>query len=213
VEDFIESQKPKPKEEEQKEKGEKKLNEKESNNNEKEKNEQKDNIIELNKDKNDINENNNEKKVVSDIKKEETIFDSMIKELSCKVLEKSHLNNKDIKVTIRNPKIFGKGFSTHVTYEVFTEPSCWTVRRRYNDFILLKQLLNKYYPRTLIPPLPEKRSGKKRFNGNFIERRMKFLQLFINDIIKDETFKANEALTVFLNYDRFADKVKGNIWL
>ena len=135
----------------------------------------------------------------------------MIKELSCKVLEKSHLNNKDIKVTIRNPKIFGKGFSTHVTYEVFTEPSCWTVRRRYNDFILLKQLLIKYYPRTLIPPLPEKRSGKKRFNGNFIERRMKFLQLFINDIIKDENFKANEALTIFLNYNdhaQFEKKMK-----
>ena len=213
VEDFIESQKPKPKEEEPKEKGEKEkeLNEKESNNNEKEKNEQKDNIIGLNKDKNEINENNNEKKDVSEIKKEENIFDSMIKELSCKVLEKSHLNNKDIKVTIRNPKIFGKGFSTHVTYEVFTEPSCWNVRRRYNDFILLKQLLNKYYPRTLIPPLPEKRSGKKRFNGNFIERRMKFLQLFINDIIKDETFKANEALTIFLNYNdhtQFEKKMK-----
>ena len=202
------------KENEVKEKGikEKELNEKDVNNNEKEKNEQKDNIIETNKDSNEKNENNNEQNNLNEkIENAECAFDSFITELPCKILEKSHLNNKEIKVTVKNPKTIGKGFSTHVTYEVFTEPSCWTVRRRYNDFIILRQLLSKYYPRNLLPPLPDKKSGKKRFNPNFLERRMKFLQLFINDVINNESFKANESLTIFLNYNdhtQFEKKMK-----
>ena len=145
---------------------------------------------------------------IKDIK----FFDSKINELSCKLLEKSILNNKEIKVTIKNPKTNEKRLSsTYVTYEVFTEPSCWSVRRRYSDFTLLRQILCKYYPKMLIPPLPEKKLGNKRFKPDFIERRMKFLQIFIDDVIKNESFKANEALTFFLNFNdhtQFEKKMK-----
>ena len=40
---------------------------------------------------------------------------------------------------------------------------------------------------------------------------MKFLQLFINDIVNNESFKANESLTIFLNYNdytQFEKKMK-----
>ena len=86
---------------------------------------------------------------------------------------------KDIKVTIKNPKTNEKLLSSsYVTYEVFTEPICWSVRRRYSVFLLLRHLLCKYYPKKLIPPLPEKKVGNKRFQQQFIESRMHFLQLF-----------------------------------
>ena len=144
--------------------------------------------------------------------KEDKIFDSKIHELSCKILEKSLLNNKEIKVTIKNPKTTEKKLSsTYVSYEVFTEPSCWSVRRRYSDFTLLRHILCKYYPKMLIPPLPEKKIGNKRFKPDFIERRMKFLQIFIDDVIKNESFKANGALTIFLNFNdhtQFEKKMK-----
>ena len=202
VEDFIESQKPKPKEnppENEKKESEEKKEEENKNN---AKNEEKLDSVE------------NEYIIVDkNIKEEEEVlFKNKIKELPCKVLEKSILNNKEIKVTIKNPKTNEKKLSqTYVTYEVFTEPSCWSVRRRYSDFTLLRQILCKYYPKMFIPPLPEKKIGNKRFKQDFIERRMKFLQLFMDDVIKNENFKANEALTIFLNFNdhsQFEKKMK-----
>ena len=197
VEDFIETQKPKSKEIPQ-ENNKENIEKKEENNKNQIKNESSEKTDNLNK------------LIILD-KKEEELFQSKIKELPCKILEKSILNNKDIKVTIKNPKTNEKKMSNYVTYEVFTEPICWSVRRRYNDFILLRQILCKYYPKMFIPPLPEKKMGNKRFQQEFIERRMKFLQLFIDEVIQNENFKANEALTIFLNFNdhsQFEKKMK-----
>ena len=195
---------------------------------EKEKEKSEKNNLENNKEKNNIiisNENQNKtedesnytnieinKNKINDIEKEENFLKKKIHEISCKTLQKSLLNNKDIKVTIKNPKTNEKLLSSsYVTYEVFTEPICWSVRRRYSDFLLLRHLLCKYYPKKLIPPLPEKKVGNKRFQQQFIESRMHFLQLFMNDIVKNEEFKANEALIVFLNFNdhpQFEKKMK-----
>ena len=144
---------------------------------------------------------------------EEYFFENKMHELPCKILEKSILNNKDIKVTLKNPKTNEKSLlaGSYVTYEVFTEPICWLVKRRFSDFFLLRQILCKYYPRMFIPPLPEKKIGNKRFEQDFIERRMKFLQIFINNIIKNEELKANEAVLIFLNFNdhsQFERKMK-----
>ena len=222
VEDFIESQKPKL--EIKEEKIPEKSTEEENKEIEKEKDDNPENEKEEEKNiKNNINEEpkenlenaeNNINLINSEenINEEEDFYKCKIHELPCKILEKSILNNKEIKVTIKNPQTKEKRLSTtYVTYEVFTEPICWSVRRRYSDFTLLRQILCKYYPRSLIPPLPEKKIGNKRFKPDFIERRMKFLQLFIDDIIKNESFKANEALTIFLNFNdhnQFEKKMK-----
>ena len=192
VEDFIVTQKSKPK-------GNPKDNVKKK----EEENKNKNNI------KNEKSVNQNEEITINE--KDEELFKSKIKELPCKILEKSILNNKDIKVTVKNPKTNEKKMSNYVTYEVFTEPICWSVRRRYSDFTLLRQILCKYYPKMFIPPLPEKKMGNKRFQQEFIERRMKFLQLFIDEVIKNESFKANEALIIFLNFNdhsQFEKKMK-----
>lgn len=127
-------------------------------------------------------------------------MESKIRELPCKLLEKSKLNDKEIKVTIKDPITSEKTLLSlpYVTYEVFTEPSNWSVRRRYSDFFLLRNILCKYFPRYLIPPLPEKKLGNKRFQSEFIEKRMKILQLFIDEVTCNETLKSNEALVAFL---------------
>ncbi len=145
-----------------------------------------------------INSMNKEK----DKDKEIDTFEPKIKEVTCKLLEKSILNNKEIKVTIKDPKTNEKSLLSlgYVSYEVFTEPSNWSVRRRYSDFTLLRNILCKFYPRYFIPPLPEKRIGTKRFQPDFIEKRMKILQMFIDKLTCNEEFKANEALIMFLNF-------------
>jgi hypothetical protein len=201
VDDFIESQKQKDKNKE---------NQNDENNKEKEEEKKENKIIQEEK----VDIEHNEYIVIKheEEKKDNDFCLNKIHEIPTKLLEKSILSNKEIKVTIKNPKTNEKRLSqTYVTYEVLTEPSCWSVRRRYSDFTLLRQILYKYFPRLLIPPLPEKKIGNKRFKPDFIERRMKFLQLFMNDVIKNESFKSNEALTIFLNFNdhsQFEKKMK-----
>jgi len=131
-----------------------------------------------------------------------------IQEIKCKLLEKSILNDKNIKITIKNPKVIETGFfsSNYILYEINTEitPELnWTVFRRYSDFILLRQVLRNYFPRLFIPPIPGKKIGTRRFEVDFIDKRMFFLNKFLQDLILNETFKSSEALVSFLsNLDR-----------
>ena len=145
--------------------------------------------------------NNTSNKEISDNKNIKDKLESKINEFPCKLLEKSILNDKEIKVTIKNPKTNEKTLLSlaYVTYEVYTEPFLWLVRRRYNDFSLLRNILCKFYPRNLIPPLPEKKIGGKRFQPEFIEKRMKILQMFLDEVTCNETFKSSDALIMFLN--------------
>ena len=97
--------------------------------------------------------------------------------IECRKLEKTQLNDNKLVITVRNPKemdggVFGKNY---VLYEVQTDPTGWIVTRRYSDFDLLRQLLAKYFPSYNIPPLPNKKMTNRRFEQDFILKRMKFL--------------------------------------
>ena len=128
-------------------------------------------------------------------------------EINCKKAEKNILNDKEIKVKIQNPKTSEKSLlSTQYTvYEVSTESMKWLVLRRYSDFDWLRSILCKFYPRILVPPIPGKKVGNRRFEQDFIEKRMKFLQIFMNKIMVNETFKSSEAVLAFLS---FTDRVQ-----
>ena len=135
------------------------------------------------------------------------------KTIECRKLEKTCLNDKKITITVKNPKemdggVFGKNY---VLYEVETQPLGWIVLRRYSDFDLLRALLAKYFPSYNIPPLPNKKLGNRRFDTDFIAKRMKFLNLFINNVVQSEDFKASEILIAFLSYTdrgKFESKFK-----
>ena len=133
--------------------------------------------------------------------------------INCRKLEKTQLNNNKIKITVKNPKekeggVFGKNY---VLYEVQSEPFGWVVERRYSDFDWLRKLLQKFFPSFNVPPLPNKKMGNKRFTDKFIEKRMKFLNLFINNVVQSESFKASQILFSFLSYEdrgKFDSKFK-----
>ena len=133
--------------------------------------------------------------------------------INCRKLEKTQLNNNEIKIIVKNPKekeggVFGKNY---VLYEVQTEPFGWIVERRYSDFDLLRKLIQKFFPSFNVPPLPNKKMGNKRFTDKFIQKRMKFLNLFINNVVQSESFKASQILFSFLSYDdrgKFDSKFK-----
>ena len=128
-------------------------------------------------------------------------------EIICKKAEKSILNDKEVKVVIQNPKNTEKSLLTSqfTIYEVCTESMHWLVHRRYSDFDWLRNILTKFFPRILIPPLPGKKVGARRLENDFIEKRMKFLQIFIDKVMKNETLKSSEALCAFLS---FGDRVQ-----
>ena len=128
-------------------------------------------------------------------------------EINCKKAEKTVLNDKEVKVVIQNPKTSEKGLLTsqYTIYEVCTESMHWLVHRRYSDFDWLRNILTKFFPRILIPPIPGKKVGNRRFEQDFIEKRMKFLQIFIDKVMQNETLKSSEALYAFLS---FGDRVQ-----
>ena len=122
--------------------------------------------------------------------------------IECRKLDKSVLNDKKITIKVRNPKemsggVFGKNY---ILYEIQTEPLGWVVHRRFSDFDMLRILLAKYFPSYNIPPLPNKKMGVRNYDIDFILKRMKFLNLFINNLVQSEDFKASEILTAFLSY-------------
>ena len=135
------------------------------------------------------------------------------KTINCKKLEPTELSGQEIKIVVANPVtveggMFGKSY---IKYEVTTEPFKWTVERRYSDFDALRKLLQKYYPSFYVPPLPLKKIGNKRITESFINKRMKFLNQFINNVIASESFKCAEFLYAFLSYTdrgKFESKFK-----
>ena len=135
------------------------------------------------------------------------------KVINCRKLEKTKLNDTKLVITVTNPKevdggVFGKNY---VLYEVKTDPFGWTVYRRFSDFDTLRKLIAKHFPSFYVPPLPNKKMGNKRFEPSFINKRMKFLNLFINNLVQSESFKSSEILLSFLSYEdkgKFESKFK-----
>ena len=163
--------------------------------------------------KSDIKQDNNIKLENDELKKEnienlekfkldtEQTFNERI--INCRKLEETQLNNNKVIISIRNPKevdggVFGKNY---ILYEVLTNPLGWVVYRRYSDFDSLRKLISKQFPSFYIPPLPDKKIGNKNFDQHFIEKRMKLLNLFINNLVQNESFKASEILMAFLSYE------------
>ena len=126
-------------------------------------------------------------------------------EFNCNILPKSNLNGKQIKITIQNPKPVETGFfsSNYIVYEIETniisDKVKWLVNRRYSDFINLRTALQTQFPHNLVPPLPGKKIGGRRFELDFVSKRMHFLNEFLNNLVAVEEFKASDFLVSFLS--------------
>ncbi|XP_041063721.1 sorting nexin-7 isoform X1 [Carcharodon carcharias] len=127
-------------------------------------------------------------------------------------------DSKDIFVTVDDPENHVTAIETFVTYRITTKTtrsefdSCeYEVRRRYQDFLWLKDKLEEAHSTLIVPPLPEKfvmRGMVERFNEDFVATRQKALHKFLNRIADHPTLSFNEDFKIFLTVQDFASHKK-----
>ncbi len=153
--------------------------------------------------KNLLSENLDPLTILTEISPENfySVLEKNIKEIQCQKLLKTSLNDLTVLSYVTNPKQINNSlFSTsYVLYDVSTPQFNWLVNRRYSDFIWLRECLQSLFPADLMPCLPKKKIGNRRFEEDFLKKRTQGLQNFLNEIIKIEKYKSTEPLTIFLS--------------
>jgi hypothetical protein len=51
--------------------------------------------------------------------------------------------------------------SSFLEFRIKTYGFNWEVGRRYSDFIWLRNILRKFYPSQIVPPIPNKKAHKR----------------------------------------------------
>lgn len=76
--------------------------------------------------------------------------------------------------------LFGLGGVSFLLFKINTYDLKWEVRRRYSDFQWLRQVICKFFPTYIVPPIPRK-NAKKRTQRD-LDKRMRILTYFLNDL-------------------------------
>lgn len=97
--------------------------------------------------------------------------------------KKWYISRKNLIIKVSDPKVIeGNFFSkSYVTYLVETKPVGFIVRRRFNDFIWLHDILKSIYINSIIPPL-YKKNYLYALNDGQIAKRIRTLEKFITEI-------------------------------
>ncbi|KAL5007250.1 hypothetical protein ScPMuIL_016056 [Solemya velum] len=108
--------------------------------------------------------------------------------------------------TVSSPKKESKlkGLKSFIAYTLTLSFQNAPVTRRYKHFDWLHEQLQKKFPCMSIPPLPEKAiSG--RYEEDFITERMKFLQIWMNRMVRHPVIAKSD---VFLHFLTCSDEKK-----
>eukprot|EP01099_Mayorella_cantabrigiensis_P000148 TRINITY_DN1065_c0_g1_i1.p1 TRINITY_DN1065_c0_g1~~TRINITY_DN1065_c0_g1_i1.p1 ORF type:complete len:432 (-),score=86.62 TRINITY_DN1065_c0_g1_i1:14-1309(-) len=116
-----------------------------------------------------------------------------------------------LRIVVSNPEKHGEGVSGYVSFCVTTLTDLPTfkagdglskieVRRRYSDFVWLRNQLVLSNPEIIVPPIPQKLAEKflDRFSGEFLEKRRKGLELFLNRVALHPSLIGSTHLNIFL---------------
>jgi len=106
------------------------------------------------------------------------------------------------KISICSTEERGILLAKHMVFIIKCEPhfpKVVQVARRYNHFIWLRNILQKQFPCTFAPPVPEKnRLAALTRNQKFFEERRADLERFLNRLEVIPYFHSNQALLIFL---------------
>ncbi|XP_030611415.1 sorting nexin-11 [Archocentrus centrarchus] len=117
----------------------------------------------------------------------------------------NHQEDEFVAVRVQDPRVQNEGsWNSYVDYKIFlhTNSKAFTaktscVRRRYSEFVWLKKKLQKNAGLVPVPELP----GKSLFyfnNEDFLERRRKGLQLFLDKVVHMTVCLSDSQLHLFL---------------
>ena len=93
----------------------------------------------------------------------------------------------------------------YITYRVQTEPLGLSVTRKFTDFENLRKLISKFFPEFYIPFLKNKNVDKNIEKELEKKKQQYYLNLFMNRLVQNESFKTSEILLAFLSYK---DRIK-----
>ncbi|KAG0204909.1 intercellular trafficking and secretion [Mortierella sp. GBA30] len=92
--------------------------------------------------------------------------------------------------------------NTKTSLKGFSGPNI-SVRRRFQDFAWLHNVLGKDYPAAVLPPLPDKHRMRyvrgDRFSPEFVEKRRASLERFLKKIAVHPVLQRAESLRIFLD--------------
>ena len=161
-----------------------------------------DNNIEENNNKNNNNEEINKEINVENennkIKNASQLFEQEF--LQCKLNERNGISDeKNLSIKISQPKIVEGNFFTksYLTYLVETNPFGFQVRRRFNDFLWLHDILKSLYINAIIPPL-NKKSYLYTMKEAQIAKRIRTLEKFIREIAAHPLLRNSQIFYDFI---------------
>lgn len=93
----------------------------------------------------------------------------------------------------------GVSTSSYLEFRIKTFGIGWEVGRRYGDFVWLRATLQRFYPGQVIPPIPNKKAHKRL--PRQLEKRMKILTFFLNDLFSYPEFINSTYLQAFLSME------------
>lgn len=120
--------------------------------------------------------------------------------LKSKACESNHITEcKEIQVKVSEPQIIGGGIFSkkYVVYTVTTDPLDWVVKRRYSDFLWLREVLITLNICSYLPPLPPKKAAGN-LEGKIMQKRQQFLNQFMVVLIKDPSMRGSNHVLNFL---------------
>ncbi|KAM3586565.1 intercellular trafficking and secretion, variant 2 [Umbelopsis sp. WA50703] len=115
---------------------------------------------------------------------------------------------KDRKIRVSDPEKESDGHqSTYMSYLITSDIA--TVRRRFQDFVWLYNVLTANYPACFVPSLPEKHRMEyvrgDRFAEDFVEKRRASLQTFIERLGRHPILSKSQYFQMFLSSPQFND--------
>lgn len=109
--------------------------------------------------------------------------------------------NPIIQITISKPEVAGSMVTRYVTYLVQSEPIGHSVRRRWSEFLWLRDTLSKAYPGLFLPVLPTNSTftGGTNVDGELVKSRVGLLGLFMNQLFSLPFLLGDTTLLSFLS--------------
>jgi len=97
----------------------------------------------------------------------------------------------------------GVAGGSYISYQVKFNTS--VTRRRFGDFVSLRQSLVRANPTVIVPPLPSKHRLEymDRFGDEFVERRRVSLERFLNRCYNHSSLRSDLSLNSFLTTDNW----------